>query len=80
MKIAWLKQLLGNIDVDTRESAACLLGIASSAVPTSKSHAVITELISFVTERNKLRYVILISKKVLLAIMTSRLYVLSLMA
>lgn len=56
VKISWLKQLLGNIDVDTRESAACLLGIASSAVPTSDSHTVISELISFVTERNKLRF------------------------
>ncbi|KAK6925530.1 Proteasome component Ecm29 [Dillenia turbinata] len=36
-KISWLMQLLGHVDVETRESAARLLGIASTALPSSLS-------------------------------------------
>ncbi|XP_021734263.1 proteasome-associated protein ECM29 homolog isoform X2 [Chenopodium quinoa] len=43
-KINWLKQLLGHVDFDTRESAARLLGIASSACPVAVSSSLISEL------------------------------------
>ncbi|KAL2941950.1 Proteasome adapter and scaffold protein ECM29 [Bienertia sinuspersici] len=47
-KINWLKQLLGHVDIDARESAARLLGIASSACPVAVSSSLISELISAV--------------------------------
>ncbi|XP_074321211.1 uncharacterized protein LOC141657772 [Silene latifolia] len=45
-KVHWLKQFLGHIDMDTRESAARLLGIASSACHASATSTLISELIS----------------------------------
>ncbi|KAM7279522.1 hypothetical protein ACFE04_006656 [Oxalis oulophora] len=44
LRIPWLKQLLYHVDLDTRESAARLLGIASSAVPISELSDHISEL------------------------------------
>ncbi|GAB4835308.1 hypothetical protein Ancab_000217 [Ancistrocladus abbreviatus] len=55
-KISWLKQLLAHVDLDTRESMARLLGIASSALPMSASVSLIGELVSLVTGTNKLRF------------------------
>ncbi|KAK9274184.1 hypothetical protein L1049_018998 [Liquidambar formosana] len=56
LKISFLKQLLGHVDLDTRESAARLLGIASSALPTSDSSDLICDLISSVNGTHKLRF------------------------
>lgn len=54
-KLPWLKQLLGHVDFVTRESAACLLGIVSSALPISESSDLICELISKVDRTQTLR-------------------------
>ncbi|KAF5447658.1 hypothetical protein F2P56_033192 [Juglans regia] len=56
LKSSWLKQLLGHVDLDTRESAARLLGIASSALPISASTDLISELITLITGTQKLRF------------------------
>uniref|UniRef100_A0A1D1XKS2 Proteasome-associated protein ECM29 n=1 Tax=Anthurium amnicola TaxID=1678845 RepID=A0A1D1XKS2_9ARAE len=45
-RISWLKQLLGHIDADTRESASRLLGIACSAISTDVMSTLIGELLS----------------------------------
>ncbi|KAF5195325.1 Proteasome-associated ecm29, partial [Thalictrum thalictroides] len=55
-QISWLKQLLGHVDSDTRESAARLLGIACSSLSTSDASALISELISSVSGTKKLRF------------------------
>ncbi|KAK4773586.1 hypothetical protein SAY87_028605 [Trapa incisa] len=55
-KISWLKQLLSHTDLDTRESAARILGIASSALPTPASTALISELISMISGSAKPRF------------------------
>ncbi|XP_060667830.1 uncharacterized protein LOC107410333 isoform X2 [Ziziphus jujuba] len=55
-KISWLKQLLSHVDLDTRESAARLLGIASSARPIADSCDLIFELIAIVSQMQKLRF------------------------
>ncbi|KAL6966668.1 hypothetical protein U1Q18_032454 [Sarracenia purpurea var. burkii] len=57
-RILWLKQLLGHMDINTRESAARLLGIASDALPISALHDLISELISSVAGAQKLRFVL----------------------
>lgn len=57
LKVSWLKQLLGHVDLDTRESVARLLGIASSVLSTSASSAVIDELVTSVSGTHKLRFV-----------------------
>lgn len=46
LRIVWLKQLLGHVDFDTRESIARLLGISSCALPLSALSDLIAELIS----------------------------------
>lgn len=46
LRIVWLKQLLGHVDFDTRESIARLLGISSCALPISALSDLIAELIS----------------------------------
>ncbi|OWM69124.1 hypothetical protein CDL15_Pgr025311 [Punica granatum] len=55
-KVSWLKQLLNHTDLDTRESAARLLGLASSSLPTPASTALISELISSISCSRKPRF------------------------
>ncbi|XP_024047567.1 proteasome-associated protein ECM29 homolog isoform X4 [Citrus clementina] len=55
-RVIWLKQLLSHIDWDTREAVARLLGIASTALPSATSTALISELVSKTTEMQKLRF------------------------
>lgn len=55
-RISWVKNFLSHIDIDTRESAARLLGIASSALTTSASSALIEELLTSVNGIHNLRY------------------------
>lgn len=45
------------MDWDTREAVARLLGIASTALPSATSTALISELVSKTTEMQKLRFV-----------------------
>jgi proteasome component ECM29 len=55
-KISWLKQFLGHVDLDTRESVARLLGIASCSLPISDVAQLISELISSISGTQKLRF------------------------
>ncbi|GMH13042.1 hypothetical protein Nepgr_014883 [Nepenthes gracilis] len=55
-KIPWLRQLLGHVDLDTRQSVARLLGIASSALPLAASSSFLCELVSLVSGTHKLRF------------------------
>ncbi|KAL8170504.1 hypothetical protein V2J09_022308 [Rumex salicifolius] len=55
-KISWLRQLLSHLDLDTREAAARLMGIASSALPVTKSSLLIGELISVASGSQKSRF------------------------
>lgn len=55
LKVSWIKNFLSHIDIDTRESAARLLGIASSALTTSASSAVIEELLTSINGIHNLR-------------------------
>ncbi|KAJ7960514.1 Proteasome-associated ECM29-like protein [Quillaja saponaria] len=55
-KVSWLKQLLNHVNWDTRESAARLLGIASSALPAPTSSVVICDLISLISKTHKPRF------------------------
>lgn len=57
VRISWIKQLLGHVDFDTRESIARLLGITSCALPISASSDLISELISSIDGSLKLRSV-----------------------
>ncbi|KAK6235429.1 hypothetical protein SCA6_010766 [Theobroma cacao] len=52
-RISWLKQLLSHVDMDTRESVARLLGIASSSLSLAASSGLIGELVSSFTGTNK---------------------------
>lgn len=54
-KVSWIKNFLSHIDINTRESAARLLGIASSALTTSASSAVIEELLTSINGVHNLR-------------------------
>lgn len=54
-KVPWLKQYLGHIDFDTRESVSRLLGIASCALPLDTLSNVVQDLISSVSAAPKLR-------------------------
>ena len=63
VRVSWLKQLLGHMDFDTRESAARLLGIASGALPNSALPDLVNELISSVAGAQKLRFVLLFPVK-----------------
>ncbi|KAI9194392.1 hypothetical protein LWI28_005521 [Acer negundo] len=56
LKVSWLKQLLSHVDLDTRESVARLLGIASSALSPTSSSALIDELVSAISGTHKLRF------------------------
>ncbi|KAK9692274.1 hypothetical protein RND81_09G253100 [Saponaria officinalis] len=55
-KVDWLKQFLGHVDMDTRESAARLLGLASSACNASATSTLISELISTIGGSQNLRF------------------------
>ncbi|KAL5580309.1 hypothetical protein UlMin_012751 [Ulmus minor] len=55
-KISWIKQLLNHMDMETRESAARLLGVASSTLPIDASLAIINELIASLSGTQKLRF------------------------
>ncbi|KAJ8751379.1 hypothetical protein K2173_016576 [Erythroxylum novogranatense] len=55
-KISWVKQLLSDIDLDTRESAARLLGITCSALPTAASSDFINELLLLINRTSNLRF------------------------
>lgn len=55
-QISWLKQLLGHVDSDTRESAARLLGIACSSLRSSDASVLLSELISSINETKKPRF------------------------
>ncbi|MFQ6631674.1 hypothetical protein Gotur_009003 [Gossypium turneri] len=52
-RISWLKHLLSHVDMDTRESVARLLGIASSSLPVTASSDLIRELVSLFSGTNK---------------------------
>ncbi|KAB2012863.1 hypothetical protein ES319_D09G119000v1 [Gossypium barbadense] len=52
-RISWLKHLLSHVDMDTRESVARLLGIASSSLPVTSSSDLIRELVSLFSGTNK---------------------------
>ncbi|KAK0586589.1 hypothetical protein LWI29_009245 [Acer saccharum] len=56
LKVSWLKQLLNHVDLDTRESVARLLGMASSALSSTTSSALIDELVSAISGTHKLRF------------------------
>ncbi|CAI0541306.1 unnamed protein product [Linum tenue] len=55
-RISWLRQFLSHIDLDTRESVARLLGIASSALPMGTSSDLIQELLSSISKSNNMRF------------------------
>lgn len=55
-RVIWLKQLLNHVDWDTREAVARLLGIASTALSSATSAALTSELVSKITEMQKLRF------------------------
>lgn len=59
LKVSWMKHFLSHIDFDTRESAARLLGIASSALTTSASSAVMKELLTSISGIHNLRFIYL---------------------
>ncbi|KAH7560788.1 hypothetical protein JRO89_XS10G0102900 [Xanthoceras sorbifolium] len=56
LKVSWLKQLLSHVDLDTRESVARLLGIASSSLSFAACSALIDELVSAISGTQKLRF------------------------
>lgn len=55
-KLSWLRQLLGHVNLDTREAAARLLGIASSACPVPVSCSLISELTTSLSGSQKMRF------------------------
>lgn len=55
-KLPWLKQLLSHVDIDTRETAARLLGMASSGLPTTAASALIEELVNSISDSRKIRF------------------------
>ncbi|KAL1208896.1 hypothetical protein V5N11_010573 [Cardamine amara subsp. amara] len=55
-KIAWLRRLLSHTDLSTRESASRLLGMASCALSDTESCSLLSELISSVSQQQKLRF------------------------
>ncbi|XP_062082273.1 uncharacterized protein LOC133788708 [Humulus lupulus] len=56
LKVSWIKQLLSHVDLDTRESAARLLGIATSTLPVATSSTILSELIASIRGVQKLRF------------------------
>lgn len=57
VRVPWIKQLLAHVDLDTRECAARLLGIASCGLPMSAASDLINELISSIKGSVKSRFV-----------------------
>ncbi|XP_060216154.1 uncharacterized protein LOC132643671 isoform X1 [Lycium barbarum] len=55
-KVAWMKQFLGHIDFDTRESISRLIGIASCSLPLHSLCDLISELIALIGTAPKLRF------------------------
>ncbi|KAF7850461.1 hypothetical protein BT93_L5473 [Corymbia citriodora subsp. variegata] len=55
-KLPWLKQLLSHRNIDTRETAARLLGMASSSLPATAASALISELVSSISGSRKIRF------------------------
>nr|XP_010313220.1 proteasome adapter and scaffold protein ECM29 isoform X1 [Solanum lycopersicum] len=55
-KVAWMKQFLGHIDLDTRESISRLIGIASCSLPLRSLSDLISELIASISTTPKLRF------------------------
>ncbi|KAJ8543860.1 hypothetical protein K7X08_025478 [Anisodus acutangulus] len=55
-KVAWMKQFLGHIDFDTRESISRLIGIASCSLPLHSLSDLISELIALIGTAPKLRF------------------------
>uniref|UniRef100_A0A1J3GWL5 Proteasome-associated protein ECM29-like protein n=1 Tax=Noccaea caerulescens TaxID=107243 RepID=A0A1J3GWL5_NOCCA len=55
-KIVWLRRLLSHTDLSTRESASRLLGMASCALSDTESCSLLSELISSVSQPQKLRF------------------------
>ncbi|XP_075078275.1 uncharacterized protein LOC107799855 isoform X1 [Nicotiana tabacum] len=55
-KITWMRQFLGHIDFDTRESISRLIGIASCSLSLHSLSDLITELISIIGTAPKLRF------------------------
>ncbi|GAA0159929.1 scaffold/adaptor protein [Lithospermum erythrorhizon] len=55
-KVLWLKKLLDHIDSDTRESAARLLGFASSSLPISASADLVNQLSASIGATSKSRF------------------------
>ncbi|VFQ85232.1 unnamed protein product [Cuscuta campestris] len=55
-KVSWLKQYLGHIDSDTRESMSRILGIASCELPIHTLSTLVHELISAVSSSSKFRF------------------------
>ncbi|XP_047327429.1 proteasome adapter and scaffold protein ECM29 isoform X3 [Impatiens glandulifera] len=56
LKLSWLKQLLGHLDLETREAVARLVGIASHALPVDSLSDLMSELISSVDSTHNLRF------------------------
>ncbi|XP_073008804.1 uncharacterized protein [Typha latifolia] len=55
-RVDWLKNLLGHIDSDTREAASRLLGIACSALSSSASSTILSELVALLSGSKILRF------------------------
>ncbi|CAN4119744.1 unnamed protein product [Withania somnifera] len=55
-KFSWMKQFLGHIDFDTRESMSRLVGIASCSLPLHSLSDLIKELIALIGTAPKLRF------------------------
>lgn len=55
-RISWLKQLLGHVDSNTRESAARLLGISCSSLSSTSAADLICELVAMICGPRKLRF------------------------
>ncbi|CAE6013918.1 unnamed protein product [Arabidopsis arenosa] len=55
-KIVWLRSLLSHTDLSTRESVSRLLGMASCALSDAESCSLLSELISSISQPQKLRF------------------------
>jgi proteasome component ECM29 len=64
-KIVWLRSLLSHTDLSTRESVSRLLGMASCALSDAESCSLLSELISSISQPQKLRCCALLLESVL---------------
>ncbi|CAN6357538.1 unnamed protein product [Urochloa humidicola] len=55
-RIQWLRALLGHVDSDAREAASRLLGIASSALPSSAALTLLSEFTSTLNQNRPSRF------------------------